>query len=75
VESLDEIYENIIIRKMTLPSNGVSRKAMGKGFGIDFPSVVKGKKGFKILTENGSKDVIIQFVVWSNPNPNHKCVA
>jgi hypothetical protein len=32
-----------------------------------------GRKGFKILPDNDAKNVIAQFVVWENPNPNHKC--
>jgi hypothetical protein len=39
----------------------------------NFPSVIKGKKGFKILPNNETKNVITQFVVWENPNPCHKC--
>jgi hypothetical protein len=40
----------------------------------NFPSVVKGRKGFKILPDN-DQNVIAQIVVWENPNPNHKGVT
>jgi hypothetical protein len=43
--------------------NGVTKKDMGKGFGIDFSSVIMGWKGFKILPVNGAKNVITEFVV------------
>jgi hypothetical protein len=33
------------------------------------------QKGFKILPNNDAKNVIAQFVVWENPNPNNKCVT
>jgi hypothetical protein len=46
-----------------------------KDLGIDFPSVIMGWKGFKILPNNGAKNVIAQFVVWENPNPSNKCVT
>jgi hypothetical protein len=48
---------------------------MGKGFGIGLSSVIKGQKGFKILPDNGAKNVIILIVVWENPNPNTKYVT
>jgi hypothetical protein len=44
LESLDELYEKLIKMKMELPSNGVIKQAMGKGFGIDLPSVVIGSE-------------------------------
>ena len=42
VESPDEIHEDIIKGGRECPSSGVSRKAMGKGFGmVAFQSVVR----------------------------------
>jgi hypothetical protein len=53
-----------------IPSNGLVRQAMGKGFGIkSCQSVFRDWKRSQILPKNDT------IVVWENPYPNHKGVA
>jgi hypothetical protein len=41
-----------------------------RGFGREAcQSVVRARRGFKILPDNDAKIVIAQFVGWENPNP------
>jgi hypothetical protein len=70
VESPSEDLVKITNRKVERehPLGGVTRKAKGKGFGIACQSVVRVRRGFKILPNN----VIAQVVGWENPDPTTK---
>jgi hypothetical protein len=59
-----------------LPSNGVVRQAMGKGFGIKAcQSVVRAQKRIQNPPRQRRQNVIAQIVGWENPDPNHKSVT
>jgi hypothetical protein len=59
-----------------LPSNGVARKAMGKGFGIKAcQSVVRARKRIQNPPRQRCQNVIAQSVDWENPNPIHGSVT
>jgi uncharacterized protein (UPF0335 family) len=56
-----------------LPSNGVTRKARGKGFGIKYcKSVVRARKRIQNPPRKHAKMLSHKFLDWENPNPNHK---
>jgi len=59
-------------KKRELSSNGVSRKAMGEGFENNLPSVVRDQKRIQNPPWKQRQNVIVQSIVWENPNPIHE---
>jgi hypothetical protein len=75
VEFPNDFRKFIKKERRELPSGGVTRQARKKRIWDSLPSVIMGRKGFKILPDNDTKNVIALIVVWEKPNPLHVCVT
>jgi hypothetical protein len=59
-----------------LPSSGVAKKVVVKGFGIkSCQSVVRDRKRIQNPPQHWCQNVIAQYIYWEKPNPIHESVT